>query len=264
MKPDRPIVLTIAGSDSGAGAGAQADLKTFAAHGVYGVSALTAITAQNTLGVTALAEVDTSLVEAQIDAVAADLRPSAVKIGMLSSTEVIGGVAAKLREHRFEHVVVDPVMVTQSGYRLIRDDAVQTLIAEMLPLALVLTPNAGEAEALTGLTVRSAEQARVAAPVIRRMGPQHVLIKGGHYEGDAVDVLYDGDSFTHLSAARIDTVNTHGTGCTLSSSIAANLALGASVPEAVERAKEYTTEAIRRGFRIGSGHGPLNHFYTWE
>ena len=264
MKPERPIVLTIAGSDSGAGAGAQADLKTFAAHGVYGVSAITAITAQNTLGVTALAEVETSLVGAQIDAIAADLRPAAVKIGMLSSVEVIGVVAAKLREHRFDRVVVDPVMVAQSGYRLIRDDAVQTLIAEMLPLALVLTPNAGEAEALTGLTVRSAEQARVAAPVIRDMGPEHVLVKGGHYEGDAVDVLYDGDSFVHHSAARIDTVNTHGTGCTLSSAIAANLALGASVPDAVQRAKRYTTEAIRRAFRVGSGHGPLNHFHAWE
>ena len=264
MEPERPIVLTIAGSDSGAGAGAQADLKTFAAHGVYGVSALTAITAQNTLGVTALAEVETSLIGAQIDAIAADLRPAAVKIGMLSSAEVIRVVAAKLREHQFERVVVDPVMVAQSGYRLIRDDAVQTLIAEMPPLALVLTPNAGEAEALTGLTVRSAEQARIAAPFIREMGPEHVLVKGGHYEGDAVDVLYDGQSFVQHSAARIDTVNTHGTGCTLSSAIAANLALGASVPEAVQRAKRYTTEAIRRAFRVGSGHGPLNHFYAWE
>ena len=264
MQPERAIVLTIAGSDSGAGAGAQADLKTFAAHGVYGVSALTAITAQNTLGVTAIAEVDVPLIEAQIDAIAADLRPAAVKVGMLSSAEVIAAVAAKVREHRFERVVVDPVMVAQSGYRLIRDDAMQTLIAEMLPLALVLTPNAGEAETLTGLTVRSAEQARAAAPTIHRMGPAHVLIKGGHYEGDAVDVLYDGESFAHYSAARIDTVNTHGTGCTLSSAIAANLALGADVPQAVQRAKHYTTEAIRRAFRVGSGHGPLNHFYAWE
>ena len=264
MAAERPIVLTIAGSDSGAGAGVQADLKTFAAHRVYGVSALTAITAQNTLGVTAAADVDAALVAAQIDALAADLRPAAVKTGMLSGAEVIRAVAAKVREHRFDRVVVDPVMVTQSGYRLIRDDAVETLIAEMLPLALVLTPNAGEAEALTGRTVRSAEQAREAAPLIHRMGPAHVLIKGGHYEGDAVDVLYDGDSFVHYSAPRIDTVNTHGTGCTLSSAIAANLALGASVQEAVERAKAYTTEAIRRGYRIGSGHGPLHHFYAWD
>ncbi|MCH8847427.1 MAG: bifunctional hydroxymethylpyrimidine kinase/phosphomethylpyrimidine kinase [Chloroflexi bacterium] len=259
----RPVALTIAGSDSSAGAGIQADLKTFAAFEVYGATAITAVTAQNTLGVTAVEELPASMVAAQIDAVADDLGVAAVKTGMLSSASIIETVAERLVAHGLGVVVVDPVMVAKGGDRLLREDAVDALRERLLPLALVLTPNASEAEVLSGRPVTTMEEAKEAARAIRALGPHYVLVKGGHFGEDAVDVLFDGERFTELPAKRVATTSTHGTGCTLSSAIAAGLANGKGVGEAVADAKAYVTEAIGRAFPVGAGHGPLNHFYRW-
>ena len=259
----RPVALTIAGSDSSAGAGIQADLKTFAAFEVYGASAITAVTAQNTLGVTAVEELPAGMVAAQIDAVADDLGVAAVKTGMLSSASIIETVAERLVAHGLGVVVIDPVMVAKGGGRLLREDAVGALRELLLPLALVLTPNASEAEVLSGRPVTTMEEAKEAARAIRALGPRYVLVKGGHFGEDAVDVLFDGERFTELPAKRVATTSTHGTGCTLSAAIAAGLANGKGVGEAVSDAKAYVTEAIGRAFPVGAGHGPLNHFYRW-
>ncbi|MFB3052408.1 MAG: bifunctional hydroxymethylpyrimidine kinase/phosphomethylpyrimidine kinase [Dehalococcoidia bacterium] len=259
-----PSVLTIAGSDSSAGAGIQADLKTFAALGVYGTCAITAITAQNTRGVTAVQETPPGIVAAQIDAVVADIRPDAVKTGMLASAPIIEVVAAKVREHGLPNLVVDPVMVAKSGDRLLRDDAVTVLRDLLLPLAAVVTPNLPEAEVLAGFAIDSDEDVRRAAKEIVGLGARAVVVKGGHREAaEAVDVLYDGTTFRDYSAARIDTTSTHGTGCTFASAIAAYLARGEPLAEAVGRAKEYLTEALRRAYPIGGGHGPVHHFHRW-
>jgi len=259
-----PTVLTIAGSDSGAGAGIQADLKTFAALGVYGTSAITAITAQNTLGVTAVQEVPPGMVAAQIDAVVADIRPDAVKTGMLASAPIIEVVAAKVREHGLPNLVVDPVMVAKSGDRLLREDAVAALRDLLLPLCAVVTPNLPEAEVLAGHSIGSDEDARRAAEEIVGLGAGAVVVKGGHRgTAEAVDILYDGNAFLEYSAPRIDTTSTHGTGCTFASAIAAYLARGEPLAEAVGQAKEYLTEALRRAYPIGGGHGPVHHFYRW-
>ena len=259
-----PSVLTIAGSDSSAGAGIQADLKTFAALGVYGTCAITAITAQNTRGVTAVQETPPDIVAAQIDAVAADIRPDAVKTGMLASAPIIEVVAAKVREHGLPNLVVDPVMVAKSGDRLLRDDAVTVLRDLLLPLAAVVTPNLPEAEVLAGFAIDSDEDVRRAAKEIVGLGARAVVVKGGHREAaEAVDVLYDGTTFRDYSAPRIDTTSTHGTGCTFASAIAAYLARGEPLAEAVGRAKEYLTEALRRAYPIGGGHGPVHHFHRW-
>ena len=263
MNSAMPIALTIAGSDSGAGAGIQADLKTFAAHEVYGTSVITAVTAQNTLGVTAIEEVSVLLVEAQIDAIAEDLQPVAVKTGMLSSADIIRAVAARVRRHGLNRLVVDPVMVATSGDRLLHEDAVEALIHDLVPLALILTPNAAEAAVLAGMPVRNIGEAEAAAILIHDMGPEYVLITGGHFGAEAVDVLFDGRRFLTFSAPRVPTTSTHGTGCTFSSAIAAGLAHRLEMEDAVSRAKEYTLEAIRRAFPAGAGHGPLNHFYRW-
>ena len=259
----RPVALTIAGSDSSAGAGIQADLKTFAAFEVYGASAITAVTAQNTLGVTAVEELPAGMVAAQIDAVADDLGIAAVKTGMLSSASIIETVAERLLAHRLDVVVIDPVMVAKGGDRLLREDAVGALKERLLPLALVLTPNASEAEVLSGRPVTTIEEAKEAARAIHALGPRYVLVKGGHFGEDAVDVLFDGERFAELPAKRVATTSTHGTGCTLASAIAAGLANGKGVGEAVSDAKAYVTEAIGRAFPVGAGHGPLNHFYRW-
>ena len=259
----RPVALTIAGSDSSAGAGIQADLKTFAAFEVYGASAITAVTAQNTLGVTAIEELGTGVIAAQIDAVVGDLGVGAVKTGMLSSTPIIETVAERLEAHRLERVVVDPVMVAKGGERLLREDAVAALTRLLLPLALVLTPNAGEAEVLSGRPVTTMEEAKEAARAIAALGPRHVVVKGGHFGTDAVDVLFDGERFTELPAKRVTTTSTHGTGCTFSSAIAAGLATGKGVGEAVADAKAYVTEAIGCAFPVGAGHGPVHHFFRW-
>ena len=257
-----PRAMTIAGSDSGGGAGAQADLKTFAALGVYGTSALTAITAQNTLGVTDALELPVSLIEAQIDAIASDIGADAVKTGMLSSSEIIRAVAARLDALGLNVVVADPVMVAKGGARLIRDDAVDALRIELVRKATVVTPNAPEAAALVGFAVDSVDGAKRAARVlVAEMGAANAVVKGGHLDGPATDVLYDGERTLTFTSDRVPTGNTHGTGCTFASAIAAGLASGMDVPSAVDRAKKYVTAAIRHNFPMGAGHGPLNHFY---
>jgi hydroxymethylpyrimidine/phosphomethylpyrimidine kinase len=259
-----PSVLTIAGSDSSAGAGIQADLKTFAALRVYGTSAITAVTAQNTLGVTAIYELPPDIVAAQIDAVVADIPPDAVKTGMLASAPIVEVVAARMREHALPNLVVDPVMVAKSGHHLLREDAVAALRDLLLPLCAVAMPNLLEAEVLVGGKITSDNDVRRAAEEIVGQGAGAVVIKGGHREGaQAVDVLYDGDAFREYSAPRIDTTSTHGTGCTFASAIAAYLARGEPLIEAVAHAKEYLTEALRRAYPIGGGHGPVHHFHRW-
>ena len=253
--------LTIAGSDSGGGAGIQADLKTFAAHGVYGTSAITAITAQNTLGVTAVHTVPADIVVAQIEAIASDIGTDAVKTGMLATAAIVEAVAAAIQELDLPRVVVDPVMVAKGGSRLLDEEAIETLRTELFPKALVLTPNTEEAASLLDDEVRTMEQARAAVRRLMGFGPGAVLLKGGHLEGDlAIDLLFDGINLIELRAPRIATTSTHGTGCTFASAIAANLALGLDLKTAAERAKTYVTEAIRRAPAIGQGHGPLGHW----
>ncbi len=262
MKPIRKV-LTIAGSDSGAGAGIQADLKTFAALGVYGTSAITAITAQNTLGVTRVLALSPKLVAAQIDAVIDDIGAHALKTGMLANAAIIEIVAQMIRERRLKTVVVDPVMVATSGDLLIKKNAVASLRDKLLPLAAVITPNLPEAEELTGMKLRSAADIGAAAQRIVEMGARTVVIKGGHLKGPAVDLFYDGKKFSSLSAPRIRTQNTHGTGCTFSAAIAAFLARGERVETAVALAKKFITSAIRSSFAIGAGHSPVHHFYRF-
>ncbi len=259
----KPVALTIAGSDSGAGAGIQADLKTFAAFQVYGASALTAVTAQNTLGVTAIHEIPPDVVQAQIDAVLTDIGADAVKTGMLSSAEIIEAVAERMERYAVSRLVVDPVMVAKGGDRLLQEDAVSALVGRLLPLALAATPNAFEAEALSGRPVGSMEQAREAARAIHAMGPQFVIVKGGHFGENAVDVLYDGDAFEEFPARRIRTTSAHGTGCAFASAVAAALAQGDDAASAAAQAKAYVTAAIASAFPVGGGHGPLNHFHRW-
>jgi hydroxymethylpyrimidine/phosphomethylpyrimidine kinase len=257
--------LTIAGSDSGGGAGIQADIKTFSALGVYGTSALAAITAQNTLGVRAIFELPADLVAAQIDAVVEDIGADAVKTGMLGSTPLIEVVADRIRAHGLSTLVVDPVMVAKSGDALLHPDAVAALRERLLPLALVVTPNRPEAEVLTGRTVGTLEQAREAARALVGLGARNAVVKGGHAEGPAIDVLFDGHAFREYSAPRLDSRHTHGTGCTFASAIAAELAKGADVPEAVARAKAYLTAALEHAPGLGHGHGPVHHFWAlWK
>jgi hydroxymethylpyrimidine/phosphomethylpyrimidine kinase len=255
--------LTIAGSDSGGGAGIQADLKTFSALGVFGMSAITAITAQNTLGVTAVFELPPEIVAAQIDAVVTDIGVDAAKTGMIANSEIIKVVAAKVREHGISTLVVDPVMIATSGDRLLREEAVQALRTELLPLATVATPNLPEAGVLTGREVSSTEEMRDAARAIVDLGARSVIVKGGHLAGDALDIFYDGSQFLELPARRIDTTSTHGTGCTLASAIAALLAKGEPLEQAITQAKVYVTAAIERAYPIGHGHGPVHHFHQW-
>jgi hydroxymethylpyrimidine/phosphomethylpyrimidine kinase len=253
--------LTIAGSDSGGGAGIQADLKTFAAHGVFGTSAITAVTAQNTLGVVCWQALPADLVTAQIEAVIGDIGADAVKIGMLATAAIVEAVAAAIRALDLPQVVVDPVMIAKGGDRLLDPDAVAAL-AELLPTAHVVTPNVPEAEVLAGISVRSVEDMRHAGERILRLGPRVVLVKGGHLEGpDSIDVVCTASGTFEIRRPRILTRHTHGTGCTLSSAIAANLALGLADREAIEAARDYLDGAIRHAPGLGSGHGPLNHFW---
>ncbi|MFO1185594.1 MAG: bifunctional hydroxymethylpyrimidine kinase/phosphomethylpyrimidine kinase [Bauldia sp.] len=262
-----PIALTIAGSDSGGGAGIQADLKTFAAFEVYGASAITALTAQNTRGVFGVHDVPPAFVAAQIDAVVADMTVGAVKIGMLSQPAVIRAVAERLKAHRLDTVVLDPVMVAASGDPLIADDAVSVLIEGLLPLALVVTPNLAEAARLTRLpTARSGAEMEEQAAAILALGPRAVLVKGGHGSGaESADYLLTASGGRWFTARRIDTPNTHGTGCTLSSGIAAGLARGKALETAVGEAKAYLTAALVASTRqkIGGGRGPVHHFHAW-
>ena len=255
--------LTIAGSDSGGGAGIQADLKTFAAHGVYGTSAITAVTAQNTLGVTAFEALSADIVTAQIEAVAGDIGVHAVKTGMLANAAIVEAVAAAIATLELPNVVIDPVMVAKGGDRLLEEEAVAAMTSELLRCALVVTPNAREAEVLAKMEIDSLAAAREAARRIHAMGPGAVIVKGGHLPGaEAVDVLYDGRAFTEFRGPWIETKNTHGTGCTFAAALAANLALGRSLCDAAERAKQYVRGALRSGFAVGHGHGVLDHFWS--
>ena len=259
-----PTAMAIAGSDSGGGAGLQADLKSFAANGVYGTSAVTAVTSQNTLGVHKVIELPVDFVESQIDAIITDMGADAVKTGMLSSSEIISSVSRKLIEHKVDNIVVDPVMKAKGGADLINPEAVETLKETLIPMASVVTPNAPEAFLLTGITVVDLDSARDAAVRLVEMGASATVVKGGHFEnGPATDVFYDGENFKLFSTKRINTRNTHGTGCTFASATAAGLAIGKSLQDAVSDAKSYVTGAIRYNFSIGKGHGPLNHFYRY-
>ncbi|MBI3077821.1 MAG: bifunctional hydroxymethylpyrimidine kinase/phosphomethylpyrimidine kinase [Deltaproteobacteria bacterium] len=258
--------LTIAGSDSGGGAGIQADLKTFAALGVYGMSALTSVTAQNTVGVRGVHDLPPEFVALQIDMVVEDIGVDAVKTGMLSTAAIIAAVADRVRAHGLESLVVDPVMVAKSGDPLLQAEARDSLVRLLLPLARVVTPNLHEARVLCGAEIRSLEEMKAAARAIHALGPRSVVVKGGHLEGsrESVDVLYDGREYRSFTAPRFDTPNTHGTGCTFASAIAAGLAKGADGPEAVRAARGYVTGAIRAAveMKLGHGHGPLHHFFA--
>ena len=253
--------LTIAGSDSGGGAGIQADLKTFMAFGVHGMSAVTAVTAQNTLGVQAAADISVALIEQQVRSVTSDIGVDAVKTGMLSSAAIVTAVSALVREMRLTRLVVDPVMIAKGGYALLTTEARQAVLDLLLPQAMVATPNVPEAEALTGMEVRNVKGMQAAAVVLCERGARWVVVKGGHLpiEEDAVDVVYDGREFTELRAPRTPTKNTHGTGCTFSAAICAGLAKGQTPLDAIRLAKEYVTQAIATGPSLGQGHGPLNH-----
>ncbi|MDR3289578.1 MAG: bifunctional hydroxymethylpyrimidine kinase/phosphomethylpyrimidine kinase [Peptococcaceae bacterium] len=253
--------LTIAGSDCSGGAGIQADLKTFAAHGVYGMSVIVSVVAENTFRVIDIHDLPPTMIGKQMDAVFEDIGVDAVKVGMLSQSGCMEMVAAKLKEYAPPHIVVDPVMIAKNGAPLMNPAAMATLLQRILPLATVLTPNIPEAEKMTGMSITSVADMEQAARHIHSWGIENVLVKGGHMAGEARDVLYDGTQFYHFSAERVATKNTHGTGCTFSSAIAANLARGWELPEAVKRAKDYVTTAIRHSLAIGKGCGPTHHFY---
>lgn len=253
-----PVALTIAGSDSGGGAGIQADLKTFAALGVHGTSAITAITAQNTLGVTDILELPPALIRAQLAAVVDDIGVQATKTGMLSSSAIIEAVAAFIESHPIGPLVVDPVMVAKGGARLLREDAVDALRRRLVPLAAVVTPNLPEAEVLLGRAIRTLAERRDAAHELVAMGARSAVVKGGHAEGDVTDVFYDGDELVELEGERIATANTHGSGCVFSAAITAGLAKGEAPSTAVRAAKAFITRAIASSLELGHGHGPVN------
>lgn len=254
-------VLSIAGSDCSGGAGIQADLKTFSAHGVFGMTVISSVVAENTFRVIEYQNVRPDIIEKQIDAVFEDIPPDAVKIGMLSCREGMLAVAKKLREWKPANVVIDPVMYAKNGCALMDPDSIDTLIAEVVPLADVITPNIPEAEKMSGIVIQTQADMKRAARRIHKMGCRTVLVKGGHAVGDATDILFDGGGFKTFTVPRIHTKNTHGTGCTYSSAIASNLALGLSVPQAAERAKAYVTTAITHALELGRGNGPTHHFY---
>ena len=254
--------LTIAGSDSSGGAGIQADLKTMTANGVYAMSAITALTAQNTTGVTDILESTPRFLSEQLDAIFTDIFPDAVKIGMVSSAELIAVIAAKLKEYKAENIVVDPVMVATSGAKLLRSDAVEALCRELLPLATVLTPNIPEAEILSGMTITDAAGMEAAARLISEKYGCAVLCKGGHKVNDADDLLWREGAGKWFHGKRIDNPNTHGTGCTLSSAIASNLAKGYDLDASVERAKAYISGALAAMLDLGHGSGPMNHMFA--
>ena len=253
-------VLTIAGSDSGGGAGIQADLKTFSAFGVYGMSVVTAVTAQNTVGINGMIPISPEFVSLQFESVLADIGMDGVKTGMLHSAGSIHAVASKLRENAIPFVVVDPVMTAKDGYALLQGKGINVLKNELIPLATLLTPNIPEAEILSDMSILSLDDINTAAKKIHELGCGAVLIKGGHLKGKATDVLFDGDACFTLNSPRIATKNTHGTGCTLSAAILANLVKGISLGDAIRISKTFITEAIRKAFPLGKGHGPLNHF----
>jgi hydroxymethylpyrimidine kinase/phosphomethylpyrimidine kinase len=256
-----PVALTIAGSDSGGGAGIQADLKTFAALAVHGTSAITAITAQNTIGVTDILELPVELVRKQIAAIVDDIGVQAAKTGMLSSAAIIGAVAEAVREHGLSLLVVDPVMVAKGGAKLLRDDAIDALREQLIPLAAVVTPNLPEAEVLLGRRIASLDERKQAARDLVALGATAAVLKAGHAE-DATDVYFDGSQLIELRAERIDTVNTHGSGCVFSAAITAWLARGADPLQATGEAKSFITQAIANSLEIGLGHGPVNPMFA--
>ncbi|WP_410511493.1 bifunctional hydroxymethylpyrimidine kinase/phosphomethylpyrimidine kinase [Paenibacillus sp. BR2-3] len=254
--------LTIAGSDSGGGAGIQADLKTFQELGIYGMSALTAVTAQNTLGVQGVFPLEKEAIAQQLDSIGDDLEPDAVKTGMLFSADIIRIVAAKVQQYGWRNLVVDPVMVAKGGSKLLQEEAVQALIDHLLPLSLITTPNIPEAEVLTGMRISSLKDREEAAKKIVAMGSRYVVLKGGH-DADSrgvVDLVYDGHEVLYMESMRVQTRHTHGTGCTFSAAITAELARGKSVTEATQTAKAFIQAAIEDELGIGGGHGPTNHF----
>lgn len=255
-------VLTIAGSDCSGGAGIQADLKTIAAHKMYGMSAITALTAQNTTGVYGILESTPEFLANQLDCIFTDIFPDAVKIGMVSSAPLIRIIAQKLRQYAPKNIVVDPVMISTSGSKLLADDAAGELCQQLLPLATLLTPNLPEAEVLSGLRICSEEDMIAAAQKIAQIYPCAILVKGGHFGSSADDLLYLSGECHWFRSARIQTKNTHGTGCTLSSAIACNLAAGDSLPDSVLHAKKYVGGALADGLNLGAGNGPLNHCYA--
>ena len=263
MKSRIPVALTVAGSDSGGGAGIQADLRTFAFHCVHGTSALTCVTAQNTLGVTRVDALSAEAVAAQIEAVVGDIGADAVKTGMLLNREIMAAVASQVESRKLGNLVVDPVMVSRSGDRLIDDGAIAFLQDVLIPMAAVVTPNRFEAEILSGLEIASVDDMRSAAQKIHSLGAKAVLVKGGGMKGDlrGIDVWFDGTRLDLLTTENVDTPNTHGTGCTLSAAIAANLALGKDLLTAVTLAKNYVTTALKYALDIGEGQGPVGHFF---
>lgn len=254
-------VLTIAGSDCSGGAGIQADIKTMTAHKVYAMSVITALTAQNTTGVYGVLDAGAEFVGSQMDCVFKDIYPDAIKIGMVSNIETIQMIAAKLKEYDAKHIVVDPVMVSTSGCALMQPDAMDTLISVLLPLGDIITPNIPEAEKLCGFEIKNVDDMKRAAEVIGKNLSGSVLIKGGHLTETADDLLYDNGEFIWYRGERVDNPNTHGTGCTLSSAIASNLALGYDMKTSVKNAKDYITGALKAGLDLGQGSGPLNHCF---
>ncbi|GFR34222.1 bifunctional hydroxymethylpyrimidine kinase/phosphomethylpyrimidine kinase [Thermobrachium celere] len=257
-------VLTIAGSDSCGGAGIQADLKTFSAHLVYGMSVITSVTAQNTQGVTDAYDLPVEVIEKQISAIFDDIKVDAVKIGMLSSSEIISIVANSLKLHKAQNIVLDPVMISKSGFNLLKEDAVKTLINELIPICTIITPNIYEASLIVQMDIKDLEDMKIACKKIYDKGARYVLVKGGHLNDDAIDVLFDGQDYYQFKGSRIKTKNTHGTGCTLSSAIASNLALGFDIVESIRRSKNYIQNAIENSFSIGMGVGPVDHFYAFR
>lgn len=255
-------VLTIAGSDCSGGAGIQADLKTIAAHRMYGMSIITALTAQNTTGIVDVMNVDAAFVEKQLDCIFQDIAPDAIKIGMVSNLNIIKIIVKKLVQYQSHNVVLDPVMVSTSGNRLLDEEAVQTLVEELFPLARVITPNMLEAEVLSGMQIKNKEDMEKAIKIIGKKSNVVVLIKGGHLDGSADDLLYQGGDLTWLKSERYDNSNTHGTGCTLSAAIACNLARDYEMEVSVQNAKKYVQGAIKANLDIGKGRGPLNHIYN--
>lgn len=261
---DTKKVLTIAGSDCSGGAGIQADLKTMAAHKVYGMSVITALTAQNTTGVRGILEADAEFVAAQIDCIFEDIRPDAVKIGMVSNCDIIKTIAKKLLEHKAENIVIDPVMVATSGSKLMSDDAMGVLISDLLVIGDVITPNIPESEVLCGFEIKNEEDMIKAAHSIYDKIKVKVLVKGGHLVNDAVDYFYDGENGYWFKSERVENSNTHGTGCTLSSAIACNLAYDYSLEDSIDRAKKYLVGALKADLNLGEGSGPLNHLFKLE
>lgn len=257
-------VLTIAGSDCSGGAGIQADIKTITVHGMYAMSAITALTAQNTTGVYGVQESDPEFLAKQLDCIFSDIRPEAVKIGMVSSAPLIETIVGKLKEYGAERIVVDPVMISTSGSRLLCEAAMEALVCRLLPMGTVITPNIQEAEVICGFKIVSEDDMMNAAEFISSMVTGAILIKGGHLADTANDLLYERGQTVWLKEERIDNPNTHGTGCTLSSAIACNLAAGYKLEESVRRAKEFLTGALRDGLDLGGGSGPLNHMYRLE